>query len=71
MQVTFTDEDLKRLKEFGAMEFLLETEYSEIHHLLPKLLARLEAAENLVAWEWDNGDYQALLKAWLRSKGSK
>lgn len=43
--MTFTDEDLKRLKEYANNELLLESEFQEIHLLLPALIARLEAAE--------------------------
>lgn len=65
--MSFTDEDLKNLKDRDWTFYALpETEKYAIFNYL---LARLEAAEKLVAWEWDNGNYQKLLMTWRRSCG--
>lgn len=66
--MTFTDDDLKRLKEFGENEFLVESEYQEIHQLLPALLTRLEAAEKFLEGYSDLKDDQTY-EAWRKAAG--
>ena len=68
----FSDEDLERLKVFIASHDKGRTVIGQdfiVESKLLSLLHRLECAEKLVAWEWDKGNYQELLGAWLRSKG--
>ena len=48
-KVTCTNDVLKLLKEYGAQEMLLESEYQEIHQFLSPLIVRLEAAEKVIA----------------------
>jgi len=55
--MTFTDEQLADWKE------------GPLTPQMKAFIARLEAAEKLVSWEWDNGDYQELLKAWRKACG--
>ena len=65
----FTDDDLKRLKEHLMGDCWRSDEWADARKLMPALLARLEAAEKLVAWEWENGDYQQLLRNWRKAAG--
>jgi hypothetical protein len=73
--MSFTDEDLKQLKEDIVPYF---------PHKLPALIARLEAAEAYIdaeqkwRWKWDQPDNMEFhnlrtmtFQDWLRAKGEK
>lgn len=76
--MTFTDDDLKRLKEF--LPYKLHV-FSISHGTVSTLLARLEAAENIAAWgchtrrcsvkldEACDCEMPILFKAWRKACG--
>lgn len=64
----FSDEDLKRLKEYSLTEITLANYISK--DVIGDLLARLEAAERVAERFQDNTpEDTALFNAWRRSAG--
>lgn len=72
-EMTFTDEDLKRLKEYHSIdrEFHANSIWVE-RSKLKALIARLEAAENC-AKNLNNilAEHCELLEVWRKSKGER
>lgn len=66
--MVFTDDNLKRLKEYNLLNRALFDEFTMDQ--MKALLARLEAAERLIGWKCiDNPVYEKDLEAWRKSKG--
>lgn len=77
MSETFTDDDLKQLKEafpkHSNYKFQVDKQNDKWVYLLA-LLARLEAAETLLHAEWDDDEpideqYKVLLHKWRKACG--
>jgi len=71
--MTFTDDDLKRLKEISAIS-PGDWNTTEAFGLLPALLARLEAAERVCGYVYGFPDYRdlterQLLFEWRKAAG--
>jgi len=74
--MTFTDDDLRQLKEHLAGDCYRSDEWESARNLMPSLIARLEAAEKVCEWESkyeipDNTDIELsnLLANWRKAAG--
>jgi hypothetical protein len=72
--MTFTDEDLKRLKELIPKENPMPNEVNNLWYKLGPLLARLEAAEELAQeamchCKYDCDECGKMKTAWQKAKG--
>lgn len=72
-EMKFTDEDLKRLKEYSLKLEALPVHSSATidHHKLKALLARLEAAERVLNTSWADNmeEYLKATKDWRKAAG--
>jgi hypothetical protein len=73
--MTFTDDDLKQLKDYLERHKLQPHDYTKTEHcVMVALLARLEAAENYIGqletfgWDTKTHPYR---EAWIAAKGEK
>lgn len=67
--MTFTDDDLKRLKEHLEGSCYVTTEWFDARKLMPALLARLEAAEVCISNGLLSPIDESTYNAWLRASG--
>ena len=68
--MAFTDDDLKRLKEWVEYPCFLSTDIPEIRKLLPGFISRLEAAERcLLDGGKDEAEKDKDFEAWRKASG--